>query len=491
MIGAGDIASCEGSDGDDETAAIVAANPDSTVFALGDNAYSNGSPAQYANCYDPTWGPFKSRTRPVIGDHDMETAPAGQAYRDYFQAQLAQFGSTATDLTKLYYSYDIGSWHVVVANSICYFGTYTCNPTQMEQWIADDIAAHPTSCTMMMWHSTRWSSGNIHANQTFVQPLWRLAYDKGVDLVLSGDEHVYERFAPMDATGAPDPQFGVRQINVGTGGYFRYDLGTRLPTSEVFNSNAWGVLKLTLHSGSYDWQFIPEAGKTFTDTGTTACHGAPSVPDGGPQIRSSSSASVNQGATSLPIPQPAGTQAGDLLLAVAGHQGGTTRTMSAPAGWTNIPGADVSEGGNARIRAWYKVAGPSEPATYSFPVAGGTNWSSAGGIMAITGANTSSPVAAAAGAVRASSQNLMAPSITTTDPNTLVVYGGAVNQPALFTPPPLFAERWDLSSATTYNVATETAVRVATTAGATGTATAFLNVSAPGVAVQIAIRGSG
>jgi hypothetical protein len=260
----------------------------------------------------------------------------------------------------------------------------------------------------------------------------------------------------------------------------------------VFNSDAYGVLKLTLHDNSYDWRFIAEAGKTFTDSGTGGCHDAPPQAADTPQVRSAASAVANAGVTSMAMNAPAGTQAGDVLLAMTANQGGTSRTLTPPAGWTAIPNTDLSDGTNARIRAWYKVAGPSEPSSYTWAIGGGTNYSSAGGIMAISGANTSSPIDVAGSQLNTSgAKTLTAPSITTTQPHTLLVYGGAVNQPALFTPPQLFIEQWDRSTAATYNVATTAATSGFDPFGATGAATAFLNVGARGPAIQIAVRGAG
>lgn len=494
IIGAGDIAGCGSSDGDDETAAVLAANPDALVFTLGDLAYPNGQPSEYADCYHPTWGAHKARTRPSPGGHDLEAVAGGPSpgtgYRDYFREQLEPFGPTATDLTKLYYSYDIGSWHVVMLNAGCYYELPNCSPAAMEQWFRDDLDAHQASCTVAMWHDPRFSSGSIHGDQSFVQPLWSIAYEKGVDVVLNGHEHDYERFAPMDANGVADPTYGVRQFVVGTGGYYLYGLGSRRATSEVWDNSTYGVLKMTLRPGAYDWQFLPIAGGTFTDKGTTACHDPRPRPTGGPQVRSAASASANQGVSTLSIPKPAGTEAGDLLLAVVSHQGGSTRNMTPPTGWTAVPNADVWEGGNARIHAWWKVAGASEPASYGFTVTGGTSWSSAGGVMAITGANTMSPVEVAAGVSTGSTttKDLTAPSVTTTTANSLLVYGGAVNQPATFTPPQFYSEQWDLSTSTTYNVATETSVRTFESPGASGPATASLNVAARGVAIHVAIK---
>ncbi len=494
LIGAGDIAGCESGDGDAETAALLAQNPNATVFTLGDNAYPNGQPSEYTNCYGPTWGAHKARTRPITGGHDTATVNGGslpnQGFVDYFSAQLAPFGPTATDRLKTYYSYNIGAWHVVALNSACYFDLPGCNTAQMEQWFRDDLAANSNVCTAVTWHDARWSSGNIHGNQVFTQPLWEIAYDGGADIVLSGNEHDYERFAPQDANGALDNTFGVRAFVVGTGGYYLYDLDALEPNSQAYSST-YGVMKLTLHPTSYDWQFIPVAGGTFTDSGTDNCHGAPAPPAGTPTVRSKASSSAPYPSTSLAISKPAGTLAGDLLLATISHQGGSQRNITPPAGWTNIPSADVSQGSNARIHAWYKVAGASEPASYTFTLTGGGGMSIAGGVMAIQGADSANPINAAGGQSTGSTNvtQLTAPSITTTKPNTALIYSGAVNTPATFTPPQLMPEQWDVIGAGSYQIATEAAVGGVAVAGATGTRAATLSTSAAGVAIAIAVAG--
>ncbi|MCD6725894.1 MAG: Ig-like domain-containing protein, partial [Solirubrobacteraceae bacterium] len=496
MIGAGDIAGCESGDGDAQTAALLARYPNANVFTLGDNAYPNGQPSEYANCYDPTWGAAKARTRPIPGGHDLATvsggALPGKGYVDYFGAQLAPFGATATDRLKLYYSYDVGSWHVVALNAGCYGDYAGCDPTAMEQWFRQDLAAHPGACTIAMWHDARWSSGVEHGNSTFTQGMWKIAYDNGVDLVLSGHDHDYERFAPQDAAGASDPQYGVREFVVGSGGYYHYDLGTLKPNSEAFNASDYGVLKLALHEGSYDWQFVHEDGGSFTDSGTGSCHGAPPPPTGNPTVRSTSSATANHPATSLTIPAPQGSVAGDLLLAVVSHQGGSIRNMTPPTGWTAVPRTDFYETTNARIHAWYRIAGAAEPASYKFTLTGGSGMAIAGGVAAIVGADPLAPVDASGGQVTGSQSSLLtAPSITTTAPNALLVYGGAVNQPLTFVEPSGMAEQWDVRTSGQYNIATEVAVAGLPSVGATGTRSALLSAKSKGVAILLAIRADG
>jgi acid phosphatase type 7 len=263
LVGAGDIADCTLPD-DDATARLLDGIA-GTVFTAGDNAYPSGGRVEYAACYDPTWGRHKARTTPTIGDHEYLT-PAATPYFSYF-------GAVAGDPSKGYYSHDIGAWHIVSLNEVCteIGGCGVGSPE--EQWLRGDLAAHPTQCTLAILHKPRFSSGKIHGSSTNYQPFWQALYDFGAELVLSGDDHLYERFAPQTPAGAADPVRGIREIIAGTGGRSHYDFNAKTePNSEVRNNDTFGVLQLTLHPSSFDWRLVPEAGKTFTDSGSQACH---------------------------------------------------------------------------------------------------------------------------------------------------------------------------------------------------------------------------
>ena len=262
LLAAGDIASCQ-STGDEATAALLDARPNAVVATLGDNVYPNGTASEFANCYDPTWGRHKGRTRPALGNHEYGVFRAG----GYFAA----FGAAAGEPPLGFYSYDLGAWHVVVLNSNCEVVGCATGGTQ-EQWLKADLAAHPAQCTLAIWHHPRWSSGTTHGPYQPVFPLWAALYEAGAELVLSGHEHNYERFAKLNPAGQPDPVRGVRQFVVGTGGVSHYALGPPQPGSEARNDNTFGIIALTLRPNSYQWQFVPEAGKTFTDSGSTNCH---------------------------------------------------------------------------------------------------------------------------------------------------------------------------------------------------------------------------
>jgi hypothetical protein len=255
---------------------------------LGNHAYENGQPNEFACSYDPTYGVYKARTYPAVGNHDMYTVsggpPAGTAFRNYFSAQLAALGPTASDPTKMYYSYDLGAWHIVVLNDTCLVtgsgGTPGCDEAAQEQWLRNDLATHPNDCVLGIANRPRWSSDN-NQGRTDHGVYDDIFYQYGVDLVLAGAAHHYERFAPMDPSGNLDLTYGMRLIISGHGGYGSNPIVSLMRNSVVYNNTSYGALKLTLHSGSYDWQFMPVAdnvdpgGGSFTDSGSGNCHAAP------------------------------------------------------------------------------------------------------------------------------------------------------------------------------------------------------------------------
>jgi hypothetical protein len=210
-------------------------------------------------------------TYPAVGNHEYQTSGGtgcdknGQAAGYY-----SYFGAAAGDPTKGYYSYDIGAWHLIALNSNCSIVKCSANSPQ-ETWLKADLAAHPNVCTLAYFHHPRFSTT---ANSNGVSPLWADFYPGGVDLVLNGHQHNYERFAPQTPSGTYDPVLGIREIVVGTGGKSHGGLKSNPPlvNSEVRDSVTFGILRLTLHSSSYDWTFVHEAGKTFTDSGSTFCH---------------------------------------------------------------------------------------------------------------------------------------------------------------------------------------------------------------------------
>ncbi|MEZ4564191.1 MAG: DNRLRE domain-containing protein [Thermomicrobiales bacterium] len=262
LLAAGDIASCD-SIGDDMTADLLDEH-EGTILLLGDTAYQSGTPEEFEECYEPTWGRHKDRTYPSLGDHEYNT-PGASGYFDYF-------GDVAGDRDKGYYSFDLGAWHIVVLNANCskVGGCEAGSP--QEQWLREDLAAHPAPCTLAAIHVPRFSSGTTHGSNPAMSAFWDALYEAGADVVLSGNEHNYERFAPQTPDGIRDDRQGIRQIIVGTGGVGHYPIGPPIANSEVRNDEDWGILKMTLRPGSYDWEFIPVEGQSFTDSGSGVCN---------------------------------------------------------------------------------------------------------------------------------------------------------------------------------------------------------------------------
>ncbi|HEY7480992.1 MAG TPA: Ig-like domain-containing protein [Gemmatimonadales bacterium] len=257
LLAVGDIADC-GSSGDEATGRLVDAYPTTPIITLGDNAYDDGSTSDFANCYEPSWGRHKARTRPSPGNHDYHESGAGPYY--------AYFGANAGPAGRGYYSFDLGDWHLISLNS----NVSMSAGSAQEQWLRADLAATTKRCVLAYWHHPRFSSSK-HGNESDTQPLWQALYNAGAELVLAGHDHSYERFAPQTPSGAADPTNGVRSFVVGTGGRKFYSLVTRQPNSEAFGSNTYGVLKLTLGATSYSWQFLAAGGGTYTDSGTGQC----------------------------------------------------------------------------------------------------------------------------------------------------------------------------------------------------------------------------
>jgi hypothetical protein len=261
LVGAGDISSC-GNDHDELTARLVESFGDVPVFTTGDNAYERGSAAEFATCYDPTWGRFRARTHPIPGNHEYVTPGAGP----YF----AYFGASAGQAGRSWYGWDLNGWRIEMLDSNCEFAGGCDDGSPQLQWLKQDLAAHPARCTLAMWHHPRFSSGR-HGDSTAVQPFWSTLAAAGADLILVGHDHSDERFAPLDVAGRRDAVNGMRQIVVGTGGKDLYEFVELHATSEAHASSTFGVLAVTLWPDRYEWHFLPSEGP-FTDQGTGVCH---------------------------------------------------------------------------------------------------------------------------------------------------------------------------------------------------------------------------
>jgi hypothetical protein len=281
FVGAGDIARCDRTH-DEATAKLLhnivdaAAPSPTTVFTTGDNAYESGTLSEYQNCYgpqpatDPNWGYFKAITKPSPGNHEYYKSAGASGYFEYFDV-------AAGDPGKGYYSYDVGSWHMISLNSNCSFvagGGCDRGSTQVD-WLKKDLAAHSNTCTLAYWHHPLFSSGSTSGGNSKMKPFWEALYSAKADVVLNGHVHNYEVFAPQTPSGVADPG-GLREFVVGTGGYSLNAFKDTVKNSVNQYKETYGVLKLTLHSTSYDWEFVAEDGTTPASlSGSDSC-----VPDG-------------------------------------------------------------------------------------------------------------------------------------------------------------------------------------------------------------------
>jgi acid phosphatase type 7 len=257
LVGAGDIANCDMIGGARATAALLD-KIEGTIFTLGDHAYPTGTAQQLKDCYEPTWGRHKARTRPTLGNHDLAT-DRGRPYFEYF-------GDNAGPSGRGYYSYDLGTWHIISLN-----GTAVVDAgSPQAKWLREDLASHPADCVLAYWHMPLYSSGP-HGGSPEMKEVWKILYEAGAEVVVNSHDHLYERFTPLNQKGEPDPEHGLRLFLVGTGGAGVYKLKKPARHSEVQNNSTYGVLKFTLSKGHYAWEFIPMAGQKFTDSGSAVC----------------------------------------------------------------------------------------------------------------------------------------------------------------------------------------------------------------------------
>jgi hypothetical protein len=254
VLAAGDIASCD-SDGDERTAALLDSHR-GTVLALGDTVYDDGTLEEFQGCFGPSWGRHKRRIRPAPGNHEYHDGASG-----YFR----YFGRAAGPAGRGYYSFELGSWHIVSLNS----EKDTDAAGAQVRWLRADLARNKARCVLAFWHRPRWTSGT-YADDARTAPLWNALYDARADIVLSGHDHNYQRYPPMNKRGAIARARGIRSFVVGTGGRHFYDLRPD-PRRRAANDTTWGVLRLTLRPAGYAWRFVPVAGGHYRDSGSGTC----------------------------------------------------------------------------------------------------------------------------------------------------------------------------------------------------------------------------
>lgn len=257
VLAAGDIALCDGV-GDERTAAMLDTLA-GTVLALGDQVYPAGTAEQFRDCYGPSWGRHKARTYPAPGNHEYRSPNAAP----YF----AYFGDAAGPAGRGYYSFNLGAWHVISLNS----NVAMDEESAQQRWLRADLAANPRRCTLAFWHHPRFSSGP-HGPTPDVAPLWRTLAQAGVDVVLQGHDHGYERFVPMTADGTPDATRGIRSFVIGGGGASLYPFVHTAAGSQSRYNLGWAIGRFTLRDESYEWELILAWDGTSVDRGGEVCH---------------------------------------------------------------------------------------------------------------------------------------------------------------------------------------------------------------------------
>ncbi len=242
----------------------------SGVLTLGDEQYEDGTYDKFQTVYNATWGRAIQLSRPAVGNHEYLTSGAS-GYFDYFNG-VGNATGPAGARGKGYYSFDVGTWHVIALNSNCSSIGGCYSGSAQETWLRNDLATHPNKCTLAYWHHPRFTSGPA-GNSGNMGPIWTDLYNSNADVVLSAHDHHYERFAPQTPSQVADSSRGIREFIVGTGGKSLVGWASSIqPNSQVRNSNSYGILRMTLHSSGYDWKFVPAAGSSFTDSGSGTCH---------------------------------------------------------------------------------------------------------------------------------------------------------------------------------------------------------------------------
>jgi hypothetical protein len=267
IYAAGDIAECDSGVPDKSTGAMITSKlllkTSGPIFTLGDDSNDSGTKKDYDNCYNPTWGRLLDRTYPVMGNHDASPDNQGNAYFSYFAGMTGEFG---------HYSLDLGSWHIIVLNAECGIGNQGCYyGSPQEKWLRADLAATQQKCIMALWHQPLFTSGGQSPDPD-VRSFWFDLYNYKADIILNGHNHMYERFVPLNPFGVAIGN-GISEFVVGTGGAPReYNMKPLAAGEVVHDASSFGFLKLTLLQNSYQWQFIAQPDKSFTDSGTAFCH---------------------------------------------------------------------------------------------------------------------------------------------------------------------------------------------------------------------------
>jgi PKD repeat protein len=360
IAAAGDIACPPGSSvtpttcQQEATSNLLVAGGYDGVLPLGDNQYNNGELVNYQQVFDPTWGRVRQVVHPTPGNHEYQT-PGATGYFSYFGAAAGPDG-------RGYYSFDLGSWHLISLDSEIPMGV----GSPQETWLRNDLAANAGNCVLAYWHQPLYTSDSVYGpGIAAVRPLYDELYYAGADVVLNGHAHDYERFAPQNPYGSADADHGLREFVVGTGGAEQRPLGTRLPNSVVFNSGSFGLLTMTLQQGAYSWAFIPTAGGTLKDSGVGTCSTTKPSPPSAPVADFTAATTSGQLPLSVPF-NDASTGRPSTWFWSFGD--GTTSTLQNPthvysSAGTHTVSLTVSNvsGSDTQTRVGYITVNPAAP----------------------------------------------------------------------------------------------------------------------------------
>ena len=243
---------------------VVKAQSPTQVLMLGDYQYTYGSMSAILGGADKIWGPKPGGLWPLIKPTAGPTHDITSCTESDYNAYWGVAGMQP-------YSFDLGAWHVISLPSAAY--RYGCNTAAVLTWLKSDLAAHRNVCTLAFWHEPYWTRAtSTHGRETSLKPWVQALYDAGADVILSGHQHDYQRFAPQNPSDGLDSARGIREFVVGSGGIGFYPFTGSAPNVEASDAATYGALKLTLNPTGYDWAFLRAAGGSFTDSGTTACH---------------------------------------------------------------------------------------------------------------------------------------------------------------------------------------------------------------------------
>jgi hypothetical protein len=255
------------------TATAAEAAKAEIILGLGDYQYPDGSMSDFNTYFDRSgWGANVPKLYPVLAPNHDQYWRAGSTMNYFNGGGASGYKAPVILSPQQSYSFDRNGWHFMAINGACYVDTANCSTSAVLRWVEADLAAHPAQCTIAYWHQPYFTSTTSgHGQFTEFRPVVDALHAGGVDVVLQGHQHDYERFAPQTPGRVADPN-GMRAFVVGTGGIGFYGFRDIAPNSVTRSDSTYGVLRMTLREGEYDWQFVRTGGTSYNDSGVGTCH---------------------------------------------------------------------------------------------------------------------------------------------------------------------------------------------------------------------------